>query len=132
MQPSPYVGFWWHLLEDGGNVVMMKPLKSREHAAEELASMVHELEAHDAKAQQIAESGRQLAHDVLTSQAALQYWQKLLVEYAKLQRFTPQLHPDALPLHESISRPQQDVVMDFAARTCSVFPSDKKQWWMFR
>ena len=54
----------------------MKPLKSREHAAEELASMVHELEAHDAKAQQIAESGRQLAHDVLTSHAALLYWQK--------------------------------------------------------
>ncbi|KAK9819294.1 hypothetical protein WJX74_001805 [Apatococcus lobatus] len=126
MHPSPYFGFWWHLLQHGKHVHVMKPISSRKRAAKELTAVVHELQDSEARTKEMAANGQWLAREVLTPKAALSYWQKLLVEYAKLQRFKPTLHPDALTLHASISQPQQDVVILHEARTCSVCAQKRK------
>lgn len=122
MHPSPYFGFWWHLLEHGKHVHVMQPISSRRHAANELTAVVHKLQNDEERTKAMAANGQWLAQEVLTPQAALAYWHKLLVKYAQLQRFKPTLHPDALTLHESIARPQEDVVIPHKARTCSVCP----------
>ncbi len=48
------------------------------------------LDAHDGMAKQIAASGQAFARERLTAERVSRYWKVLLVEYAALQRFTPQ------------------------------------------
>ena len=122
LHPSPYFGFWWHLIEHGKHLHVMEPVSSRKRAAKELAAVVHELQDDEGRAKELAANGQWLAREVLTPEAAFSYWHKLLVEYSKLQMFKPSLHPDALTLHESIARPQEDVTIEHKARTCSVCP----------
>lgn len=55
-------------------------------AARELAM----LDAHDGMAKQIAAAGQAFARERLTPERVTRYWTRLLVEYAALQRFTPQ------------------------------------------
>ncbi|KAK9864491.1 hypothetical protein WJX84_003297 [Apatococcus fuscideae] len=120
VHPSPYVGFWWHLLEHGHNVHVVEPIQRPEDSGEELAAAVRELKSNDTRAREIAANGFHLALHVLTPEAILMYWHRLLTEYAKLQRFTPTLHVDAIPLDRSIFDPQEHVQRPQWERTCHI------------
>lgn len=110
-----------HLLpEPSVNVYPWCNLQIPEDSGRELEAAVGELKANDTRAQQIAANGQHLALHVLTPEAMLAYWHKLLTEYAKLQRFKPTLHADAMPLDRSIFDPQEHVQMPHGHRTCSI------------
>ena len=129
VHPSPFVGFWWHLLEHGKNVVVMDPIKKPVTASKQLMGVVESLTANIPQSQAIAAEGQRLAVDVLTMENALDYWHHLLWEYAKLQRFKPMVHHNAITLDKSIYLPQESVQHDFSQRLCHIClpqPSDNK------
>ena len=78
------------------------------------------LERDQAKAQLIAANGFNLVASVLTFDTVLEYWHRLLVAYSKLQKFQPQLHPDAMTLADSILSDPVHVQRPFGHRTCHV------------
>lgn len=52
--------------------------------------------------QRFAVNGFNLVHAALKPTHVLEYWYRLLVAYSELQTFTPQIHPDAYLLAQSI------------------------------
>ncbi|KAK9831221.1 hypothetical protein WJX74_008187 [Apatococcus lobatus] len=129
VHPSPFVGFWWHLLEHGKNVVVMEPIKHPDKASKQLMEVVKGLLSNISRSQDIAAEGQRLAVDVLTMENALDYWHHLLWEYARLQRFTPLVHHDAITLDKSIYLPQPSMQTNFSQRLCHIClpqPSDNK------
>ncbi len=95
-------------------------MQKREDSGPELEATVMELERNETMARQIAANGQHLALHVLTPEAILMYWHKLLWEYSKLQQFTPALHADAIPLDRSIYDLQDRVIRPHWHRTCHI------------
>ena len=120
VHPSPFVGFWWHLLQHNQNVIIMDAIEKPGHATRQLNEVMTGLRSNETLARAIAAEGQRIAMDVLTLDNALDYWHHLLWEYSKLQRFKPMLHHDAIPLDRSIFAPQSTVQRDFLQRTCNI------------
>ncbi len=120
VHPSPFIGFWWHLLQHEKNVVITEPIRNPAKASAQLSGLVRRLQANLTRSQAIAAEGQRLAMNVLTMDNAFSYWHHLLWEYSRLQQFTPTLHHDAVPLDRSIFQPQESVQMDFSQRLCHI------------
>ena len=67
-----------------------------------LLLVAQELEENQRFAEQVAVNGFNLVHAALKPTHVLKYWYRLLVAYSELQTFTPQIHPDAYLLTQSI------------------------------
>ena len=54
---SPFVGFWWHMLEHGKHVHVMPRLTDNESTPDKLHKVVRQLKADEDRAQRIAQTG---------------------------------------------------------------------------
>ncbi|KAK9847650.1 hypothetical protein WJX84_009110 [Apatococcus fuscideae] len=118
---SPFVGFWWHMLEHGKHVHVMPRLTDNESTPDKLHKVVRQLKADEDRAQRIAQTGYRLAMEVLHPDNAFMYWHRLITRYAELQRFKPTRHPDAIPLERSILYAHQDKLqINFRQRHCNI------------
>lgn len=54
---SPFVGFWWHMLEHGKHVHVMPRLTDNESTPRKLREIVQRLKRDDARSQYIAQNG---------------------------------------------------------------------------
>ncbi|KAK9865915.1 hypothetical protein WJX84_008664 [Apatococcus fuscideae] len=120
MPQDHYVAFWWHLLQDGKHVVKIDALRGGNSADPVLRGIVSALKQNDTAAQAIGANARSLVRNVLHPENLYEYWYRLICAYAELQRFEPSLHPDALPLAESILRIPSYKHIRFRDRTCTV------------
>lgn len=116
-QIGGWVEFWYHMLEHGKNVVLTKGIHEPVDITNKMHKVVKKLVRNDRTAQQIAKAGSELAQTVLSVENVREYWYRLIVAYAKLQRFEVERHPDSVSLGESLTGP---VIWRFEDRTCKV------------
>lgn len=76
LQTHPYTEFWFGLLENGTNVLMLP--YERERTAEKLYSTVQALRANDSLARQLGQGALRLFREGLQPSTIPQYWYKLL------------------------------------------------------
>ena len=88
-----------------------------------LLLVAQELEENQRFAEQVAVNGFNLVHAALKPTHVLEYWYRLLVAYSELQTFTPQIHPDAYLLAQSIlgeTTLSRGIEIPFKNRTCII------------
>jgi protein glucosyltransferase len=90
--------YWYHLLEDGKNIIFFKTNGNETT----LNSTLHFLRHNEDKAKEIGRQGRQIVQHYLNEHAVSCYWWKLLHEYAKLLGYKPSLHPNAVHIDDFI------------------------------
>ena len=97
--------FYYHMLQHGQHFVKTKELVETSDITNGLTDLVKHLELNPDESRLIAEAGQQFAISVLSPQNIREYWYKLLVAYSELQTYTVELHPDAIPLGDSLAHP---------------------------
>ncbi|KAK9806012.1 hypothetical protein WJX73_004751 [Symbiochloris irregularis] len=102
---SPFFEFWYRILVNGHNVVRT-PAITRENRGEPMLEAARALLANETDAKRMADNAWFTGMTTLSPENLRRYWRRLLTEYAALQTFKPTVHPDAIPLHLSLSHPK--------------------------
>ena len=97
--------FFYHMLEHQKHYIKIAPLTSPDDLYG-LADLVKKLQEDEAHTKQIADAGQHFAREVLAHHSVVDYWHRLLHEYALLQNNAVILHKDAVPLGFSVSHPR--------------------------
>lgn len=97
--------FFYPMLKHGQHFMKTRALAEGHDFTNALPELVQHLRNNPKRSRLIAEAGQQFATDVLTPQTITEYWLRLLTAYSKLQTFKVDLHPDAIPLGDSLSHP---------------------------
>ncbi len=116
-QIDGWVEFWYHTLEHGRNIVLTKGIEQTGDVTNKMHKVVKKLVQNEKTAMRIAAAGAELAQNVLSVENVREYWYRLIVSYAKLQRFEVERHPDSVSLGESLTGP---VIWRFEDRTCKI------------
>jgi len=116
-QIDGWVEFWYHTLEHGRNIVLTKGIEQTGDVTNKMHKVVKKLVQNEKTAMRIAAAGAELAQNVLSVENVREYWYRLIVNYAKLQRFEVERHPDSVSLGESLTGP---VIWRFEDRTCKI------------
>ena len=97
--------FFYRLLEHQKHYIKIAPLTSSNDVYA-LTDLIKQLQEDKGHTRQIADAGQHFAREVLAHPNIMEYWRRLLREYAQLQTHEVILHPDAVPLGFSVSHPR--------------------------
>lgn len=118
------------MLQHGQNIIITRPLGEPSHVTHNLTDLVRILAHHDSRAEQLGKAAQALTETVLSPSNVQQYWVRLLTEYAKLLKYKPAVHPDAVSIERSLTmaRPEDYHLANRTCALCGRNPSVGNRW----
>ncbi|KAL4856364.1 O-glucosyltransferase rumi [Chlorella vulgaris] len=113
---GPWAEFWSHLARPGEHFLLTDEV-SGDNRGTHFANATATLQQDQGLAQRLGDAGQKLVQESLSPRMVQAYWRHLMHSYRSLQEYNATLHPDALPLEQSILLPW---VIGGWERTCNL------------